>query len=139
MNEFAVNEDIVWQFKTPSSPHMGGIWKRVIRTTRKVMYNIIKQTALTEFQLQTAFTEIERIVNNRSMTDVSDDVNDMKALTPNQFLLGCYDRDVNMKFDDICEYTCTTKRSAQVQLIIQHFWKHWLSKYLLNLTRAKKW
>lgn len=67
------------------------------------MYNIIKQTALTEFQLQTAFTEIERIVNNRSMTDVSDDVNDMKALTPNQFLLGRYDRDVNMKFDDICE------------------------------------
>ena len=49
---------------------------------------MIKGTALTESQLRTIITEIEAIVNNRSLTHVSDSPDDFEALTSNHFLQG---------------------------------------------------
>ena len=64
VDEFATNEGITWNFNPPASPHMGGIWERIIRSTKRVLYNIIKGTVLIDFQLMTTFTEIEHILNN---------------------------------------------------------------------------
>ena len=75
VDEFATNEGITWNFNPPASPHMGGIWERIIKSTKRALYNIIKGTVLTDFQLMTTFTEIENILNNRPMTYVSDDSN----------------------------------------------------------------
>ena len=40
---------------------------------------------LTDYTLMTVLTEVESMVNSRPLTRVSDDVNDLEALTPNHF------------------------------------------------------
>ena len=69
---------------------MGGTWERLIRTVKNVMFSMIKNTVLTDFQLMTIFTEIEVIVNNRPLTYGSDNPDDFELLTPNNLLLGRY-------------------------------------------------
>ena len=36
----------------------------------------------------TILTEVEALVNSRPLTPVSDDINDLEALTPNHFIMG---------------------------------------------------
>ena len=67
---------------------MGEIWERIIRTVKNVMFSMIKNTVLTDFQLMTLFKEIQAIVNNRPLTYVSDNPSDLEPLTPNHRLLG---------------------------------------------------
>ena len=69
---------------------MGGTWETLTRTVKKVMFSMIKNTVLTDFQLMTIFTEIEVIVNNRPLTYGSDNPDDFELLTPNNLLLGRY-------------------------------------------------
>ena len=86
--EFSADKGTTWNFNPSASPHMGGVWERGIKTVKYVLYSMIKGTALTISQLCTIFTEIEAIVNNRSLTHVSDSPDDFEALTSNLFLLG---------------------------------------------------
>ena len=69
---------------------MAGVWERIIRTEKKAMCRIIKNVALTDYQLQTNFVEIEIIVKNRPSTHDSDHCEDTKVLTPNYFLIRKY-------------------------------------------------
>ena len=43
---------------------MKGLWERIIRTVKNVMFRIIKNTGLKDFQLMEIFTEIKAIVSN---------------------------------------------------------------------------
>ena len=139
VDESATNEGITWNFNPPASPHMGGIWERIIRSTKRVLYNIIKGTVLTDFQLMTTFTEIENILNSRPMTYVSDDSNDLEPLTPNHFLIGRYNTDECFNKATINNNTCSRKKWQQVQNIRHQFWKRWTQEYLPQLTKRTKW
>ena len=88
--EFAAKDGIAREFNPPTSPHMGRVWENMVRTVKRVLYSMMKNTMLADFQLMTIFTEIENIINNCPLTDVSDDFDDLEALTPNHFLLGKY-------------------------------------------------
>ena len=76
-----------WLFNPPSSPHMGGVWERMIRTVKEAMFSIVKDRVLTDFQMLTLFSEVENIVNNRPLTYLSENHEDLEALTPNHFLI----------------------------------------------------
>ena len=81
------------------------------------MYRIIKNTALTDYQLQTNFVEIEIIVKNRPLTHDSDHCEDSKAQTPSHFLIGKYSSGSGL-FSKITEAVSNTiKRSRQVQFL----------------------
>ena len=96
---------------------MGGAWERVIRTVKEAIYRIINNTALTDYQLQTNFVEIEVIVKNRSLTDDSDHCKDAKALTSNHFLIRKYSN-VSESFSKTTEaFLNIRKRSRQVQFL----------------------
>ena len=57
---------------------MGGVWERIVRTVKEAMCRIIKNTALTDYQLQTNFAEIEIISKNCPLTHDSDHCEDTK-------------------------------------------------------------
>ena len=67
---------------------MGGAWERLVRSTKEVMFGLMKDHTLTDSQLLTFVTEAEAIVNSRPLTHLSDDAMDLEALTPNHVLLG---------------------------------------------------
>ena len=116
---------------------MGGIWERMIRTVRKVMTAIMKGCRLTDEVLETVFCEAESIVNSRPLTKVSEDVNDMSALTPNHLLLlregpklipGTYRKEDMYR-----------KRWRFIQHLADQFWRRWIKEYVPTLQRRTKW
>ncbi|UYV70083.1 hypothetical protein LAZ67_7001725 [Cordylochernes scorpioides] len=79
-------ERIQWIFIPPSAPWWGGFWERMVRTIKEMLIKMLGHRELKYVQLQTALCEIESIINNRPLTYVSEDDNDLKPLTPNEFL-----------------------------------------------------
>ena len=80
--------EIDWKFNTPSCSHAGGIWERLIKSVRKHFRIIAGETRLDDFKLATLSTEIECVLNDRPITDVSTDPKDLFALTSNMLLDG---------------------------------------------------
>ena len=79
------HQKIQWLFNPPSSPYMGVSWERMIQTVKEVMFAIIKDQILTDFQMLTLFSEVENIVNNRPLTYLSEDHEDLETLMLNHF------------------------------------------------------
>ena len=109
-----------WHFNPPHASHMGGAWERPIRTVRKVSSGPLKEQVLDDEGLQTLLCEVKSIINERPMTQVSDDPRDAAALTPNYLLLlksnYCRSPGVFSKSD------CYGKRrSKQVQYLAGYF------------------
>jgi hypothetical protein len=82
-------ENITWEFNPPSGSHFGGVWERLIRSVRKVLFSLLKgqNERFSDESLLTLFCEVEAILNSRPITKCSDDINDLEALTPNHILL----------------------------------------------------
>ncbi|XP_006821687.1 uncharacterized protein LOC102801951 [Saccoglossus kowalevskii] len=132
--------DIDWKFNPPAGSHFGGIWERQIRTIRKILFSLFKEQTihLDDEALQTLLCEVESIINGRPISTVSEDPNDLEALTPNHLLLlqsyqnlppGVFDR------NDIY----ARRRWRQVQYLADMFWKRWLREYLPLLQERQKW
>ena len=117
---------------------MGSAWERMIRTVKTALKAILRDQIVNDFHLMTVFTEAEAIVNSRPLTAVSDDIDDLEALTPNHFLLGraspCLP--ISIVYDGD---SCHRKRWRYVQWLADHFWRRWKREYLPELTRRNKW
>ena len=81
-------ENIDWIFNPPAASHMGGIWERQIRTTRKVLAGLMEEYGhcLDEKTFRTLMCEVEAIINSRPLTTVSGQPGDLEPLTPNHIL-----------------------------------------------------
>ncbi|XP_025263729.1 LOW QUALITY PROTEIN: uncharacterized protein LOC105255169, partial [Camponotus floridanus] len=79
---------IVWNFFPPRAPHFGGIWEAAVKITKRHFYTVTQSRLMTFEEYATLLTEIEAILNSRSLTPLSNDPNDFDALTPAHFLIG---------------------------------------------------
>ena len=122
-----IQDGIKWSLNTPAAPHQGGIWERLIRSVKSMLSSVVGQHVC----------EVEAILNDRPITKVSDDPNDLEALTPNHILLlkgkpilpsGIFEQ------NDLY-----TRRRWRVQYIAELFWKRWVSEYLLVMQERQKW
>lgn len=59
----------------------------MIRLVRKVLISVLHQQILTDEALLTVMCEAEAILNDRPITKVSEDPNDLEPLTPNHLLI----------------------------------------------------
>ena len=129
---------IKWTFNPPAAPHMGGSWERLVRSTKEVLYGLVKDHVLTDPQLYTVLTEAEMIINSRPLTHLSDDVSDLEPLTPNHVLLGMHRNWSSLA--DTSEFDITSRRKwKQVQALRSEFWTRWTKEYLPTLTQRSCW
>ena len=63
-----MQDGIQWRFNPPYGAHHGGVWERLIQQVKKVLHSILKQQSLDDEALQTAFCEVEAILNDRPIT-----------------------------------------------------------------------
>jgi hypothetical protein len=82
-----VQRGIEWHFNPPHSSHMGGVWERLIRSVRTILSALIKQQILRDEALLTVIAEVEKILNDRPITQSNTDCHDPEPLTPNKLLL----------------------------------------------------
>ena len=129
---------IKWIFNSPAASHQGGVWERQIRTVRRILNSILKEQAVNDDCLHTIMCEVESI-NDRLLTSVSNDVNDVEPLTPNHLLLlkcqpsmppGIFSKD---------DTYIRRRYWKQVQYLVDLFWTRWTCEYLPFLQERQKW
>nr|XP_054769202.1 uncharacterized protein LOC129276822 [Lytechinus pictus] len=138
LHDELLQKEVKWTFNPPGASHHGGVWERMIKTVRKVLFSLTTQQILTDEGLQTLFCEIESIINSRPITMVTNDVNDVEALTPNHVLL------LNTKPQLPPSITVNTdvyarRRWRQVQYLSDVFWSRWVKEYLPQLQARQRW
>ncbi|XP_037631889.1 uncharacterized protein LOC119491753 [Sebastes umbrosus] len=138
ISDMLIQKGITWIFNPPAGSHFGGVWERQIRSVRKILNQTLKQQPLDDECLQTLLCEVEAIINSRPITRVSNDPDDLEALTPNHILLlkrqpvlppGVFQK----------EDLYVKRRWKQVQYLSDIFWKRWTKEYLPLLQERQKW
>lgn len=127
-----------WHFNPPAAPHFGGLWEAAVKSTKYHLKRVIGSQILTFEELTTCTHRIEAILNSRPITPQSTDPNDLKALTPGDFLIGC--PLVALPEPDVTMTPINRLNRWQLlNQIQQSFWKRWSSEYLSSLQAKTKW
>ena len=114
---FLLQKGFDWRFNPPGASHFGGIWERQKRSIRKILAGLCDEQRLTDESLSIFLCEVETTINNRQLTTVSDDPNDLEphfkpfASTKTAYLLPpgiFYLSDNCFKFDTIKRFSCLT-------------------------------
>lgn len=121
-----------WRFNPPAAPHFGGIREAVIKSTKIHLKKVIGSQVFTLSEFTTLIFRIEGILNSRPLVSLSNDPNDLGALSPGHFLIG---RPI-MAVPDQDLTSVATNRLTRWQLVKQaqqSFWRCWSREYLHTL------
>ncbi|XP_029170330.1 uncharacterized protein LOC114940017 [Nylanderia fulva] len=135
---FAAQEKIQWHFNPPAAPNFGGLWEAAVKSMKHHLRRVIGDATLTYEELATLLSQIEACLNSRPLQSLSDDPEDVAALTPGHFLIGSA---LSAVPEPSLEREPSTRLSRWqlLQQMRDHFWSRWSSKYLHTLAHRPKW
>ncbi|UYV83440.1 K02A2.6-like [Cordylochernes scorpioides] len=136
IQDFSAIESINWHFIPPSAPNFGGLWEAGIKSVKTILSKTMKSRLLNYEELLTLLAQIEACLNSRPLTFVSNDPNDLTALTPGHFLIGNA-----MRHDAESDHSTLNLRSrwGLIQPQRDYFWNRWSCEYLHQLQERRKW
>lgn len=112
--------------------------EKLIRLVKKILASILKEQAPDDEALQTALCKVEAIINDRPLTMVTNDPNDLEPLTPNHLLLLRSKPVMPPRLFQRGDLYSRT-RWRQVRYIADFFWKRWVREYLPLMKERSKW
>lgn len=130
---------IQWYFNPPQASHQGGVWERMIRSVRKILRALLGNQIVNDETLLTVMAEVEKILNDRPLTRLSEDPNDLEPLTPNHLLLSHRNACVAPGNFSTASTDKYKKCWRQAQYLSNIFWRRWVDEYLLSLQERQKW
>ena len=136
--EFCTQQGIRLSFNPPGASHFGGVWERMIRSTRQILQALLKEQLVSDEVLMTVVAEATNILNSRPLTWNSDDALDDEALTPNHLLKLRSFKVLPPGIFDERDLHCQ-RRWRQAQYLANLFWRRWLKEYLPTLQKRQKW
>ncbi|KAL7079481.1 hypothetical protein ACQ4LE_000995 [Meloidogyne hapla] len=139
----STQNQIEWTFITLYAPWKGALYERMIRSVKHHLKREIRNKLLSFEELWTLLIEVERIVNERPMSYISDAEN-ITPLRPINLAIPClksqnldinpreFDKDDSTYFENDNRELLIQKYSQALN-ISQKFWETWKNTYLLNL------
>ncbi|XP_048248048.1 uncharacterized protein LOC125377955 [Haliotis rufescens] len=139
VQDFLYNNGVVWLFNTPHSSHMGGVWERMIGTSRRILDAMLLNTKrLTHEVLSTLMAEVTAIINARPITSITTDPEQPMILSPAMLLTQktahTPNFDLSLDVKNICK-----SQWMYVQTLAEEFWRRWRLDYLQSLQTRSKW
>ena len=134
-------QGVEWVWGPPNSPHWGGVYERLVRSAKRHLKFLLERDYLPIDTFETALTQVTAILNSRPLTYASTDVNDMRVLSPANFLYPYM----------ITPSSCTILPSTpadgdrlrsswrDVRRIAEAFVERWRKEYVTSLLQRTKW
>ncbi|XP_055524646.1 uncharacterized protein LOC129718180 [Wyeomyia smithii] len=144
----AINEDCgseltttrtKWNFNPPAAPHMGGVWERLVRSTKEALAVIDEGGRLTDEVLLTSICEVEDMINSRPLTYVSQEADEIDTLTPNHFLRGVAPNEPVLTPPPPCAAEALRSNYHRSQQLATEMWNRWLKEYIPSVNRMTRW
>ncbi|XP_024874028.1 uncharacterized protein LOC112455996 [Temnothorax curvispinosus] len=134
----AAAEGVKWHFNPPAAPHFGGLWEAAVKSTKFHLRRVIGETTLTFEEMSTLLAQVEACLNSRPLQALSDDPDDISALTPGHFLIGAPLLAVpEPALNDVAGSSLS--RWQHLQKMRDHFWSRWSHEYINGMTSRSKW
>ncbi|XP_055910668.1 uncharacterized protein LOC129945032 [Eupeodes corollae] len=137
--DFLAAKGTEWRFMTPAAPHQGGIYEAAVKSMKFHLTRVIGAKILTYEQLLTLTAGVEAILNSRPLQAISDDPNDLQALTPGHFLVG---EPLVLPLPFVTGEISNSHGARlwrEKKTMLTHFWNRWREEYLVTLIERMKW
>lgn len=133
------NFQVEWKFNTPYAPHHGGLHEAAVKSAKHHLLRVIGKQNLTYSEYHTLLKQVEACVNSRPLCPLSDDPNDLVALTPAHFTVG--GPLITLVEPENLNETPPNrlKRWELVQQMHQQWWSRWHNEYVTSLLQRPKW
>ncbi|XP_055603751.1 uncharacterized protein LOC129751982 [Uranotaenia lowii] len=136
--ESIVDSHIKWNFNPPGTPHMGGIWERMVRSVKEALKAFDDGRKLTDEILLTTLAEAQDMINMRPLTYMPQGVTEEEALTPNHFLRTVKKADGN-PVEETQLADALKNIFKRSQYLADKMWQRWCKEYLPSINRRTKW
>ena len=141
LNDKLSNIGIQWQFGPANSGAFGGVWERIIQIVKFSFKATIYKQELDVDTFDTILAGITGVVNRRPLTPVSNNINDVTALSPAHFIYPYeFINSAVSVLPPIPQNGDHLRSSWQTtREIMDSFWERFKSEYLSTLANRSKW
>ena len=131
---------IQWIFAAPYAPHTMGVVERLVGSVKRGLASVLCEQSTVSINDETFNTlaiKVEGIINSRPLTYVSNDVDDLRPITPNDFLLPMCARELPPISDE--DGSPMKTKLKMIDEILTQLWNRFIEEYLPTLNRAERW
>lgn len=122
---------IKWIFNPPSAPWWGGWWERLVAMVKQLLRRNLGRRILDYEEMNTILCDCEQVINSRPLTYLTEDPDELIALTPMMFLNDIRSHEV---IDlDMMELTTFNEKYKLRQEIRQELRNRFRNEYLSQL------
>ena len=127
---------IRWHFSTELAPHPGGVWERMVQLVKRPLIKALGPALLSQTELQTLCKEVEGMVNDRPLAEVS--TGTMEAVTPSLLVFGRRLQQAGATSE------LTDGQGPSEQLQVEQAWRNqvwdaWARQYRTTLQKRGRW
>ncbi|CAL1672294.1 unnamed protein product [Lasius platythorax] len=132
------NDGTQWLFNPPASPHFGGQWEAGVKSVKYHLRRVVGDKLLTYEEMNTLLIQIESVLNSRPLSPLSEDPEDLEALTPGHFLTGSALKTIPEP--SLLSVKCSRLSRWQLtQQMLESFWTRWSKECLQRHLAMYKW
>ena len=136
--EQVISSSTAWHFNPPGTPHMGGIWERMVRSVKAAMRALDDGKRLNDEILQTTISEAADMINSRPLTYMPQELANEEAITPNHFLRGTV-TGLDIQVNPTGSAEALRDIYKRSQYLCDRMWERWIIEYLPTINRRSKW
>lgn len=127
-----------WRFIPAGAPHMGGLWEAGVKSFKLHFRKYALGLKFTFEELSTVLSRIEACLNSRPISPLSENAEDITALTPGHFLIGA---PLLAPPEPVINESpiSLVNRYRKMKALSHQFCLRWKDEYLLGLHKRYKW